>query len=153
MIIMNAFAQGTQASNPSILSSLVPLFLVFGIFYFLVIAPQRKKQKQHEMKINALTRGAKIITGGGFYATVQRVIDNKLEVVLEGDQTIAVITRSSVTQIFDEEPETKPKTTPKKPKAVTSKVKTKAGEAKKAEVKKAGTKKATAKTSTKEAAQ
>ena len=119
MFISNAFAQGA-GGEPSIITSIAPLLIVFAIFYFIVIAPQRKRQKTHEARVNALTRNDKIVTAGGMYATVKRVIDHRLEIVLEGSNTVAIINKSSVTLILDEEVapvsknEAKPKATPAK---------------------------------------
>ena len=102
LFITNAWAQGAGQEN-SIFGALMPLVIVFAIFYFLVIRPQKNKQKQHEQKVSELTRGTKIITGGGFYATIQKVHDGKFEVTLDGDNTVATITKGSVIQILSDE--------------------------------------------------
>ena len=52
------------------LISFVPLVLIFVIFYFLVIAPARKRQKKLEATIDALKRGDRVITTGGIYGEV-----------------------------------------------------------------------------------
>ncbi len=54
------------------------LILMFVGMYFLIIAPQRKKQKQHEKRIAALKSGDKIVTSGGLYGTVVNVKDDRL---------------------------------------------------------------------------
>ncbi len=60
--------------------SLLPLVLVFVIFYFLLIAPARKKQKRHQEMISELKPGDRVVTQGGIYGTVSGV-DNERNVV------------------------------------------------------------------------
>ena len=62
-----ALLQGGAASP---LVSFVPLILIFVIFYFLVIAPARKRQKKLETTIDGLKRGDKVVTTGGIYGEV-----------------------------------------------------------------------------------
>ena len=59
-----------------ILGALAPLVLIFGVFYFLIIIPQRKRQKALQEMISQLKPGDKIITSGGIYATVKQVKEN-----------------------------------------------------------------------------
>ena len=49
---------------------LLPLFLIFAIFYFLLIRPQQKRAKQHREMVAAVQRGDKIITSGGIKGKV-----------------------------------------------------------------------------------
>ena len=49
------------------LLSFLPLLLIFGIFYFLVIAPARKRQKQLQLTLDALKKGDRVLTNGGIY--------------------------------------------------------------------------------------
>ena len=61
----------------------IPLILIFVIFYFFLIRPQQKKVKLHREMINHLKRGDKIITSGGIFGIVEKVMDNdKAEAVL-----------------------------------------------------------------------
>ena len=59
-----------QAGAGQQLISFVPLILIFAIFYFLVIAPARKRQKKLQATIEALQRGDRVITTGGIYGEV-----------------------------------------------------------------------------------
>jgi preprotein translocase subunit YajC len=65
----NPDAQG--GGNP--IMGFLPLILIFVIFYFLLIRPQQKKQKDHQAMIHALQRGDKVITTGGIYGLVEQV--------------------------------------------------------------------------------
>jgi preprotein translocase subunit YajC len=57
----------------SILGSLMPLIVLFAIFYFLIIRPQQKQQKEHNAMLEALAKGDKIITTGGLIVEIQNV--------------------------------------------------------------------------------
>jgi preprotein translocase subunit YajC len=56
--------------------ALLPLVLIFAVFYFLLIRPQQKKMKQHKEMLSAVRRGDKVVTGGGIIGTVTRVVDD-----------------------------------------------------------------------------
>ncbi|MBM4144976.1 MAG: preprotein translocase subunit YajC [Nitrospira sp.] len=62
----------------SLLGSLLPLILIFVIFYFLLIRPQQKKAKDHKNMIDNLKKGDKIITSGGIYGVIEAVGSNTI---------------------------------------------------------------------------
>ena len=57
--------------------SFLPMILILVAFYFLLIAPQRKKQKQHDKMVQALEKGARVKTLGGIFGTVTGVKDDR----------------------------------------------------------------------------
>jgi preprotein translocase subunit YajC len=57
----------------SLLGSLLPLIVLFAIFYFLIIRPQQKQQKEHKAMMDALEKGDKIITNGGLIVEIAKV--------------------------------------------------------------------------------
>ena len=59
------------------LMQLAPLVLMFAAMYFLLIAPQRKKQKEHEKMLTQLGAGDEIVTAGGIYGTITSVKDDR----------------------------------------------------------------------------
>lgn len=65
------------------IASLVPLILVFGIMYFLLIRPQQRKLKEHQVMVAALRRGDQIVTSGGIVGRVTRVKEGENEVEVE----------------------------------------------------------------------
>ena len=68
-----------------IFGSMVPIILIFGIMYFLILRPQRTKAKQHQEMIANLRRGDTVITNGGLIGKVVKVEDNELQVeIAEG---------------------------------------------------------------------
>jgi preprotein translocase subunit YajC len=76
MLISAAYAQGTGITgifdNQTALIAL-QLALIFVVFYFLLIRPQQKKQKEHSAMVSALTVGTEIVTGGGVLGKVTEV--------------------------------------------------------------------------------
>lgn len=76
MFVSPAFAQDA-GNGGSGFEALLPLVLIFVVFYFLLIRPQQKKQKQHKEMLTAIRRGDRVVTGGGIVGTVTKVVDDK----------------------------------------------------------------------------
>jgi preprotein translocase subunit YajC len=85
------------------LINLIPFALIFVIFYLLIILPARKKQKQHQALIQGLKGGERVITAGGIYGTVSRVMDDRFEIQIDGNTRIQVA-KGSISGIVDETP-------------------------------------------------
>ena len=62
--------------------SLLPLVLIFVVFYFLLIRPQQKKQKKHQKLLQALDRGDQVITSSGIHGTIANVKEHTVIVVI-----------------------------------------------------------------------
>jgi len=60
----------------------LPLIMLFGIFYFLIIRPQQKQQKEHAEMLEALSKGDKIVTTGGLYAEIVKVEEDFIKIKL-----------------------------------------------------------------------
>ena len=71
-----AMAPPSGQSGEFGLMDVLPMILIFVAFYFLLIAPQRKKQKQHDKMIKSLEKGARIKTVGGMFGTITGVKDD-----------------------------------------------------------------------------
>ena len=71
------------------MGAFLPLILIFGVFYILLIRPQQKKVKLHREMINNLKRGDKIITTGGIIGVITKVKDNK-EITLEISNNVEI---------------------------------------------------------------
>lgn len=90
---MNAvFAQG----GGSALFQFAPLIFMFVIFYFLVLVPQRKKQKALEEMLNNLKNGDQVVTQGGIYGTVSSIKDGVVQLQVAPSVKIE-IARSAIT--------------------------------------------------------
>ncbi|RAZ26231.1 preprotein translocase subunit YajC [Campylobacter hyointestinalis] len=84
----------------NILTSLLPLIVLFAIFYFLVIRPQQKQQKAHKAMLEALEKGDKIVTNGGLVCEVVKPEDDFIKVKLN-DEVIVRIDRNFVAKKLD----------------------------------------------------
>ena len=80
--ISDAMAQGPAGPEPNFLVSMLPLILIFVIFYFLLIRPQTKRAKEHKQMVEALKKGDEVVTNGGLLGRITDVGDNfiRLEV-------------------------------------------------------------------------
>ncbi len=82
---------------------LMPLFLIFAIFYFLLIRPQQKKAKQHKEMVAAIQRGDKILSSGGMRGKVVRVInDNDIEVEISNGINVVMV-KSTIAEVVKEQ--------------------------------------------------
>ena len=101
MLISTAYAQDAAAGGGSEYISLVPLVLIFVVFYFLLIRPQQKRLKEHKRMVGELKRGDKVVTGGGLHATVTKVEDGDNTVILEIAPNVRVkAQRSTITDLL-----------------------------------------------------
>ena len=66
------------------------LAVIFAMFYFVMIRPQRKRQKEQEMMMQELQRGDKIITAGGIYGTIESVSEDSVVIKVESGSTMRV---------------------------------------------------------------
>ena len=84
------------------ITQFLPLILIFIIFYFFLIRPQQKKAKEHKNMVNAIKRGDKIITSGGIFATVERVMDNdKVEVSISDNVNIELVKSTGIQALIN----------------------------------------------------
>jgi len=82
-------------------SFLLPMVLIFGIFYFLVILPERKKQRAREAMLKALKKGDRVVTSGGIHGSVVQVADDVVHVQV-ADGVRLKLNRSAVLTIEGE---------------------------------------------------
>jgi preprotein translocase subunit YajC len=100
MFISTAWAQSGGGGGSDIFTAMLPLVLIFAVFYFLLIRPQQKKMKTHQSMIGNLRRGDKIISGGGVYGTVTKVL-NEAEVMVEIAEGVRIkIARATISTLL-----------------------------------------------------
>lgn len=101
MFISPAFAQAAGASpQDTITTFILPMALIFVVFYFFMIRPQQQKAKQLKGMLDALRRGDRVVTAGGIIGTVSR-IDNEQEVTVEiADNVRVKVVRSTITTVL-----------------------------------------------------
>lgn len=76
---------GSASTSSSLIGGLLPFLLIAVIFYFFLIRPQNKKQKETEKMLNALKKGDKVITIGGIHGTVSSVKEKTVIVKVDDD--------------------------------------------------------------------
>ena len=85
----------------------VPLILIFGIMYFLLIRPQQKKVKQHQAMVAALRRGDQVVTQGGMIGKVVKVKDDgEVEVEIADGVKVRIVQSTIATVMSKTEPAT-----------------------------------------------
>tara|TARA_Y100001970_G_scaffold43083_1_gene53665 strand:- start:2971 stop:3321 length:351 start_codon:yes stop_codon:yes gene_type:complete len=82
------------------IGAFLPLILIFGVFYILLIRPQQKKVKQHREMLNNLRRGDKIITSGGIIGTINKVADNRELLVQVSDNVEIKIAPGMIADLY-----------------------------------------------------
>jgi preprotein translocase subunit YajC len=110
MFISEALAQtagaGQQAGGMQNLMTFAPLVVIFIIFYFLMIRPQQKKQKDHQAMVRAAKRGDRIVTSGGILGVITKANDADNDVEVEIAQGVKVrVVRSAISDIVNRNPE------------------------------------------------
>ncbi len=99
MWISPAYAQDAGDGGAGMLQ-LLPLVLIFVVFYFLLIRPQQKKMKTHRTMGDALKRGDKVVTGGGLLGTVTKVTEGS-EILIEIAEGVRVkVMRHTIQEIL-----------------------------------------------------
>ncbi len=93
MFVSAALAQTSAAPGSGFdITSIMPLVLIFIVFYFLLIRPQQKRAKEHKAMIEAVRRGDLIVTGGGILGKVAKVNeDGSVEVEVAENVRIKVL--------------------------------------------------------------
>ena len=100
MLISTAQAQeagGAPAAFDFI--SLMPLVLIFVVFYFLLIRPQQKKMKTHRELIGNLKRGDKVLTAGGIIGSIVKTEDDNTLIVEIAKDVRVKVARSTITDL------------------------------------------------------
>jgi preprotein translocase subunit YajC len=79
-----------QSTWNSLWPMLIFLVVIFGMFYFVMIRPQRKRQKEHQEMMEGLHRGDKVITAGGIYGIIESVSEDSVVIKVESGTTMRV---------------------------------------------------------------
>ncbi|HLI11450.1 MAG TPA: preprotein translocase subunit YajC [Alphaproteobacteria bacterium] len=101
MFISTAYAQaaGGAPGGEFNLMSILPLVLIFVVFYFLLIRPQQKKMKEHKGMLSQLRRGDRVVTGGGIVGTIAKVQGDD-DVIVEIAEGVRVrVVRSTIQSV------------------------------------------------------
>jgi preprotein translocase subunit YajC len=104
---MGAWAMGASPSSnpnappPPAWVQWVPILVMVAVFYMLLIRPQSKQRKMRETMLNALKKGDRIVTQGGFIVTVININGDTLDIKLN-DETKAKMLRSGIAEVLPE---------------------------------------------------
>lgn len=79
-----------QGGPMDVFKGMLPVILMLGGFWFLFIAPQRKKQKEHEKMLGGLQSGDEVVTTGGIYGVITNVKDDRFVVRIADNTKIEV---------------------------------------------------------------
>ena len=104
MPILYIFQQ--QGGGGNFIFALLPWILIFGVFYFLLIVPQRKRQRALQETIENLKTGDKVVTNGGIVGTITAVRDTTF-LIRSGEKSILEISRAAIAGLAGEEEEKK----------------------------------------------
>jgi preprotein translocase subunit YajC len=91
----------------SSLLTIAPLIFIFGIFYFLLIMPQQRRQKKWQHMLSELKTGDKVVTSGGLRGTIVALRDDSIHLRVPPDNLRLEVTRASVVSVGSGEEATK----------------------------------------------
>lgn len=97
--ISDAMAEGTAAAQGGGWEGLIPLILLFVVFYFLLIRPQQKKVKEHKKLVEALKKGDEIVTYGGLLGKIRDINDSFCDLEI-ADNVIVKIERQNIARLL-----------------------------------------------------
>ena len=104
MIINNAFAQAAgSGGSQGFLVQLLPLILIFVVFYFLLIRPQQKRVKQHKEMISSLKVGSQVVTSGGILAKITKLDDENIITASISNDVTVKIKRDTIVELLNSE--------------------------------------------------
>ena len=87
--ISSAWAQEAPAQGGGIMG-LLPLFIIFAVFYFFLIRPQMKQAKEHRQMVESLSKGDEVVTNGGMLGKINKVGDNFIVLEIAKDIEVKV---------------------------------------------------------------
>lgn len=88
--------EGTEGGWESTWPMLVFLVVIFGLFYFVMIRPQRRRQKEHEQLMQELQKGDNVMTAGGIYGRIESISEDSVVIKVESGATMRVARTSVV---------------------------------------------------------
>ncbi len=92
------FLMAQPGAEPNPIATFLPLVLIFVVFYFFIIRPQKKKENERKTMIEAVKKGDKVITIGGLYGNVTQVDESSLLVQVDTNTKLR-IEKSAVARV------------------------------------------------------
>ncbi|MEX2393887.1 MAG: preprotein translocase subunit YajC [Actinomycetota bacterium] len=88
--VLFSLAQGGSGGSGSGLAGMLPIVVIVGVFWFMIMRPQQRKQKEHRALLGAVKQGDKVVAAGGIVGTVRRVEDDTLHLQVADNVVIKV---------------------------------------------------------------
>jgi preprotein translocase subunit YajC len=99
-LISSAYAQAAPAAGaPNPLMSFLPLIIIFGIFYFMLIRPQMKRAKEARAMVAALAKGDEVLTTGGMVGRIEDIADSFITLEI-ADNVSVKVQKNAVTAVL-----------------------------------------------------
>lgn len=93
-----------SGSSPGMSSLLFPMMLMFGIFYFLILRPNQKRERERRAMLGSLSKGSKVVTNGGICGTIVGLNDKTVVLKVSDEPVIKIeFLRSAVSQVAAED--------------------------------------------------
>ncbi|MDO4772573.1 MAG: preprotein translocase subunit YajC [Bacillota bacterium] len=102
-VLLLAEKEPVANNAQSMLTSLLPLILLFVVMYFLLIKPQKKKQKEVEQMRASLKPGNRIVTIGGFVGKIKKITEDEIYIVMSENSEHVVIKKWAVQSVLEKE--------------------------------------------------
>lgn len=95
--------QASPAGAPNPVLNFLPLILVFGIFYFLLLRPMQKQRKEQQQMLASLQNGQVVVTTGGLIGTIVSITDDAVVIRVKPDNVKLLVSRSAVSGLAAQE--------------------------------------------------
>ena len=95
----NLYFLAVQAGGGSSLALFAPILLIFGVFYFLLILPQQRRQKKWQAMLSELKTGDRVVTSGGLKGTIFSIKDDSVTLRVPPDNLKLEISRGSIVTV------------------------------------------------------
>ncbi len=99
VLISNAYAQTAAAGPMGGLMEFLPIILMFGVLYFLMIRPQMKKAKEHKSMVEALAKGDEVVVAGGMMGKITKLGETNIGLEIASGVEVQ-FQRSAVVQVL-----------------------------------------------------
>ncbi|HHT25222.1 MAG TPA: preprotein translocase subunit YajC [Clostridiaceae bacterium] len=102
-LLLNANADTAQQGGGSLILSLLPMILIFGLMYLLMIRPQKREEKKLKEQINAMRVGDSIVTIGGVVGKIMNISDDEVTIATSVANTMMTFKKQAVSTIVQSE--------------------------------------------------
>ena len=123
LIMISSPALAQAPGQPSLAGQLLPLVIIFVIFWFLIIRPQQKKMKEHRAMVSSVGKGDEIVTAGGVVAVVTKSVDEVYVMAKVADGVEVKVLRGTISDVLPKGTATVGESKPKAKKAAAKKKK------------------------------